>query len=756
MSRSPRAERLLDAACALAVAMPALLLYVSCLSSSVGIGDVAEYQYQINVLGVPHPTGTPLFVFLTRLFVLLPFETPAWRVNLAVAVYLACAVLLCYAFVRMVGGRRPAAMAGAAMFALAPIPWYWGVFAKTYGLQITLYAALFIFAIAYARRQISLAWLALATGIAFGNHRGIVLIMPAFALFLLLARRPGLRDLIGWHAARAGVAFALPWLMYLYIPIQGIPGREGFWDTLVYGASGTALIWQAGDMSRNVWASAQDLLLRMLPEQFGPMLIPAWLGLAALSARVVRARRPGGPRISLLLWGSIAGICAFHLVVYGGDTTGFFLPVIWILAAGLGFAIDVAAHATERLAKRPVAGAAAAAALGVSALLLGPAQWFWPTYALLNQSNVRVHEARANELLDSLETNASLVLNDDWLALWQVLFQREVMGRRPDVTLLRGDADVISRGLADKGRIVYSMNLPHTMAAEGRAMPVLALWKGLAQPMRWGFGGETHAVFGEAIHLARWQALSDTIEPGGRVPLQLTWVSRQAVDADYVVFVQLLDEAGKSPAGFDKQPLGFESPTSTWRPGQRIEDYHGFVAPATLAPGRYSIQVGFYPEGGSQRLRVRQPGAPEDDRVLLGPFRVASTAPTARPQREIGARFGDIATLQGSSRAGSGRALSVTLYWRSDRQTPIDYTVTVQLLDSAGRLAAQRDRQPADARYPTSIWRPGELVEDAHPLPLERLAPGTYRLIAALYDQAGRRLPVAGGDIVELGSVEVP
>ena len=74
-----------------------------------------------------------------------------------------------------------------------------------------------------------------------------------------------------------------------------------------------------------------------------------------------------------------------------------------------------------------------------------------------------------------------------------------------------------------------------------------------------------------------------------------------------------------------------------------------------------------------------------------------------------------------------------------------DYTVFVQLLDAKNRWVAGHDTQPLGGEYPTSSWRPGEVVVDDHVLQLpDDLPPGTYRLVTGMYDLAtGRRLIVA-------------
>jgi len=85
----------------------------------------------------------------------------------------------------------------------------------------------------------------------------------------------------------------------------------------------------------------------------------------------------------------------------------------------------------------------------------------------------------------------------------------------------------------------------------------------------------------------------------------------------------------------------------------------------------------------------------------------------------------------------------VALRWQAQSPVQVDYTVSLQLLDEAGRLVAQVDKQPLSGEYPTSTWRAGEVIDDDYPLPDP--LPAWRSMIALLYDASGRRLPLQVG-----------
>jgi hypothetical protein len=100
-----------------------------------------------------------------------------------------------------------------------------------------------------------------------------------------------------------------------------------------------------------------------------------------------------------------------------------------------------------------------------------------------------------------------------------------------------------------------------------------------------------------------------------------------------------------------------------------------------------------------------------------------------------------------------GGLLAVHLRWGGAvRALAGSEKVTVQLLDAAGALVAQTDQALEAAQIGAAVTTYGILLP-------QELAPGTYRLIVAVYDPAiagAPRLRVDdGGDFVDLGTVTV-
>jgi len=126
----------------------------------------------------------------------------------------------------------------------------------------------------------------------------------------------------------------------------------------------------------------------------------------------------------------------------------------------------------------------------------------------------------------------------------------------------------------------------------------LALFYFPAQPLEESDVGTT---FGEAIFLER-SAKMTVAQPGDVLAVALQWKAMQPVSADYFVFVHLLDEDGRRVAQSDGQPAIWTRPTSSWKPGEPIEDRHALLLPADLPPGDYTLMAGLYLAGSDERL----------------------------------------------------------------------------------------------------------------------------------------------------------
>ena len=95
--------------------------------------------------------------------------------------------------------------------------------------------------------------------------------------------------------------------------------------------------------------------------------------------------------------------------------------------------------------------------------------------------------------------------------------------------------------------------------------------------------------------------------------LVLAWQALAEMEANYTVFVHLLDAGGETLINADHRP---PRPTSEWRPGQVIPDRLTLTLPPELPTGDYQIEVGLYDAGDPLMPRLSLEDG-SGDRVVL-------------------------------------------------------------------------------------------------------------------------------------------
>jgi len=108
--------------------------------------------------------------------------------------------------------------------------------------------------------------------------------------------------------------------------------------------------------------------------------------------------------------------------------------------------------------------------------------------------------------------------------------------------------------------------------------------------------------------------------PGGQLSLTLTWRVASATPISYKVFVHLIGPDGRPTAQGDDFPLGGRRPTTSWQPGETLQDSYAIHLPDDMPAGDYPLRIGFYdPVTGARLAPVRNAAgaALPDDQLQL-------------------------------------------------------------------------------------------------------------------------------------------
>ncbi len=699
-----------------------LALYTRTLAPGtlMGLGDPGDLQAAVAGLGVPHPTGYPLFVLLGWAWVhLWPLGSMAYRLNLLVAILGALAVALTYLLALRLSGRHLPALAGALFLGLSYTFWTQTSISEVYTLNAVFVAAVLYLLVRWREAHTDPAQGAAATlllaafvyGLSLAHHRTMILLLPAIAVYVWLVDRRVYADrrLLGRLFALALVGPALYLYVFWRLLPQGYSAYDILWGTIL-GGSFIGSLGQSPD-----W---QNILWNLPLQQFGL----GGLTLAALGFVFFLAGRPAARRNALLLLLTYAGVSAFCLIYRIPEIEPFLIPAFLCLAVGVSglaflfqrFPLPARLGAETLLALSPL--------LLLGNLTLIPAYW-------ASEDGSTERQARAI-LAYPLEPDATL--EADWNTGTAIRYLQAAESLRPDL-------QVILVRLAQQGEYERLSNLLR------RGRPVYLLKEvtlsRLAAPIQWespfpNLNRLSPASFTPSEHRLDADLSLQGYRRDGDA-LILYWQAQDKLTEDYGVATDYFDAAGRLIGQGRKEPrqeslYGF--PTSRWTPGQTVSDLF-----RPLPPDTAYVRAALCTTTGGQRGCLGQG-------VI---FQVRSADPSAiqYPLRVV---LGEEIALLGYDLAGTASVsmpITLTLYWQPLRPPMHDYTTFVHLVDAAGQMVGQKDSPPLDNLYPTSAWRPGELIRDTFVVAAQR-PPTQIRL--GLYDRATmQRLPRQdGGDTI--------
>jgi len=100
--------------------------------------------------------------------------------------------------------------------------------------------------------------------------------------------------------------------------------------------------------------------------------------------------------------------------------------------------------------------------------------------------------------------------------------------------------------------------------------------------------------FGDFITLQTVAMSVDSLQASDVLQIQFEWMTSQALQTRYKVFVQLLSPDGFVVTQRDAEPQGGLLPTIDWLVDEAIVDNHAIVIPSELNSGTYTLIMGLY------------------------------------------------------------------------------------------------------------------------------------------------------------------
>ncbi len=612
-----------------ALAVGVLLVYYRTLAPGALGGDAGELQFVPYILSMPHPTGTPLYVLLGRLWSLLPLgPSVAWRMNLLAALSATGAVLTVYACVQL-RAKHPAAAVGAALsLAFGLTFWEQALMADKYAFNALMVGLVLFLALRWGetRSPGTLNALAVVYGLSLAHHRTMALFAPLLLGYIWWIEGPTL-----WHDGRrlGGLAWrgALPLLLYLYLPwaeARGLP--PGTWrpasvsDWLGYllDSGRTHLVY----IDPAILPETLLFFLRTLQRDV------TWVGvlLGSGGLALMLRRRPAQATFLLAVFAVQGFLAANHHVPRHWV---YFIPSLLILSLWIGEGLDglwqVALRHGPFQRYAPVLHGVAAGALALG-MVIWPLAPFMARYRPLRGAHLGAgtldvwrQTLKQGHMADRLGAAIAMVEPDativgDWEQATPLWYYQQVEGLRPDVRIVypierlenetqRPRPLYLARahgGIAERWHPSAQGPLIHLQTSPNLTPPASM------QPLGLRFVREGSDA--PLLELAGFTLGQASFAPPTVVPLTLYWRAHNALDHDYSVSLRLLGDNGEIVYQVDTQhPVLGTYPTSRWTPGEVVADYYELPLARELTPGPHHWAVVVYrslPEGGWESLTL--------------------------------------------------------------------------------------------------------------------------------------------------------
>ena len=350
-----------------------------------------------------------------------------------------------------------------------------------------------------------------------------------------------------------------------------------------------------------------------------------------------------------------------------------------------------------------------------------PVYTFSPEYDPQGRSYTYPDRANMTRFLDELSTSCSRV--------WHPHYPGAEGSRYAD--LLHARATLLDEAVFPSIKVTQHRLLKSEMPA---------------QPVDLRFGGLRLREFGVTDPPPAWG------RDGGLV---LGWEAVVPLDEDYTVYLHLYDAHDHRIALGDSLIVDRTlEPTSQWETGiTKRALYHLPIPPAT-PPGDYRLELGVYQVDTGERLPLLGPDAGDGQtaaqfRVMVGvPDQVPDVADLNIPyavELELtpnlalvgyGLQPGD---TQNPRAMLAGKSLGVRLFWHARGSMKENYRLQLAL-DGRGVVTyGQRMFDLTSTDYPTSRWRPDELLGEWYYLPTQQESPtGEAMLMLDVVDEEGR------------------
>jgi tetratricopeptide (TPR) repeat protein len=426
-------------------------LYVRTAAPTIHVGDDGDMVTASWVLGVPHPSGYPLFVLLARAAASFwPLGNIAERVNLLSALFAAVSAAFLWLALLGWGAPVPAALFGAAALGVTASVWRQATVARVYALNLFWFVLLLWLSRPLTRgsslRRVGLVGLLAALGM--GNHL-LAALAGGVAVVTVAGRSLWRRGSDGLPVPRLAAVLATGLLLglsvYLLVPLRAAADPPIEWRDPENLESFLAVLLRADFWYKQEVQSAadlQDALAHLAGELRGEL----GLAVLVLGGLGLLLGRPHGLRLTALAW--IVGNLA--LVLAHGSRYDLFQTNRYYMAAFAGAAILAAQglHVVGRAARALRIAPRLVGIVFLAAVMLHLGVRLCTEYRVMDRSRSYYAYDYGHNLLRHVPQDATIIaLGDN--EIFPLVYLHFVERARPDVRLVAQSGEFLhgSEGL---------------------------------------------------------------------------------------------------------------------------------------------------------------------------------------------------------------------------------------------------------------------------------------------------------------------
>ncbi len=442
------------------------VVYLKTLAPTVFVGDSGEFITDAYVLGIPHPSGYPLYVILGKLFtVLIPYGSIAFRVNIMSAFFAALAVVATYFMIKLILRSNIIAFTSSLILAFSRTLWSQALIAEVYALGVFFLAILILITLLWReKRWDKLPYLfALTYGLGLTNHLMLGIFIPAFIYFFWTNNRDSIKKK---QISVMIVLFLLGLSIYLYLPIRakGNPlfysGKPDTVGELIKYVTGERYHNELFRISFEFALKNAVGFLSLLLKEFSIYL---WWLIPLGALKIFKKDKQFFIFLSLIFILDIVYTTHFDLY-YVGEVEVYFIPayitsLIW-MAYGIKYLIEAIQQKLEK------SKSSSKISLYLTSLLLISLPFVPLTvnYNLNDRSNDYVAYDFGLNIFKTVGENAVIFVGRD-NEMFTTTYLKLVEGRRPDIILTQSKQEILTL-YEESNRPVYStveLNLPNAV-----------------------------------------------------------------------------------------------------------------------------------------------------------------------------------------------------------------------------------------------------------------------------------------------------